>query len=51
MDPRMVMAKTYRILQAAKIDPADFDKELNNCRDADDAINICYKWQAIAAAA
>ena len=48
MDPRYAMADTYRLLSRAGISSDDFTKEVNNCQGPDDAVTICYKWQAIA---
>jgi hypothetical protein len=48
MDPRFAMADTYRLLDRAGIALDDFNTEINNCQGPEDAITICYKWQAIA---
>lgn len=49
IDPRFEIAETYRLLsKVSEESVAHFEKELNNCDGADDAIKICLEWQQVA---
>jgi hypothetical protein len=48
MDARYAMATAYTALRQAGIDKAEFEAEINNCTDSEDAYRIALKWTAIA---
>jgi hypothetical protein len=48
MDARYAMATAYRALRLAGMDSAEFQAEINNCTDSEDAYRIALKWTAIA---
>jgi hypothetical protein len=48
MDARYAMATAYKALRLAGMDSAEFEAEINNCTDSEDAYRIALKWTAIA---
>ena len=45
IDPRFIMADTLDILRKAGIDNKSFWDEINTCEGADDAVEICHRYQ------
>lgn len=48
MDARYAMATAYTALKQAGMSHAEFEAEINNCTDSEDAYRIALKWTATA---
>lgn len=45
MDARYMMADAYSALSRAGMEVAEFEAELNNCKDSTDAYRIALGWR------
>lgn len=45
MDARYMMAEAYSSLSRAGMSHADFEAEINNCKDSTDAYRIALGWR------
>jgi hypothetical protein len=45
-DPRFLMAETYSMLHADKELMAEFDRAINKVNSPEEAIQVCFQYQA-----